>query len=539
MVLRVVYEDDELIAVDKPEGVPCQSVDPEHPDDLPHRLKLERGLSYLGTHQRLDRDTSGVILYVLDKSANRAIAEQMEGRRVDKRYVALVEGWRGGSRRLEDQLARGRDGRAEVVGRKDRRGKRAVTHVEVRARRGSRALLDLRIETGRMHQIRAQLAAAGAPVMGDPLYGGAEAPRLMLHAQMLGLRHPRSGARLQIEAPAPALFEALLSGDVAPYSPENLRDALERARERRWGIAARDDTSAYRLVNEAGDGLPGLAVDVYDEWYVAQLYDEALPEEEILDALFSLGPRGVYVKRRPRQSNVIVDGADEAFAPSAPVRGAAAPDPLVVVEGGLPYRTRIGEGLSTGVFLDQRENRRRVRELCDGARVLNLFSYTCGFTVAAAAGGAISSTSVDASARLLERGRENLEGAGFSTEEHRLLKRDCFDALRDLAARGERFDLVILDPPTYSKTRSTRWKSGRAWRDLAALALAVVAPGGKLLACSNDRRMHQAAFRKHIHAGAKVAGVELAQLKDLPPPTDFPPAAGQESHLKSLLATRR
>lgn len=553
---RILYEDEDLVVVDKPEGAPSQSADPACPDDLVHRLGrflAERdGLdrpAYLGVHQRLDQDTSGVILYAKRKDANPALARQLEGRTVDKRYLALVEGWRGADRRLEHRLVRKSDGRTHVAPPGDLRAQRAVSHVRALERRGTRTLLEVRIETGRTHQIRAQLAAEGAAVVGDRLYGGAPAPRLMLHARALGLAHPRTGAPLRVEAPAPAGFFA------APAAPgagpawagmsESLGAVLSRALERRWGLAERarrpEPTTAYRLLDGEGEGAPGLAVDVYEGWLVAHLYTEEAERhlEETLDALAALGPRGVYVKHRPKQANVVVDGRAERLAPSRPARGEPAPEPLTIREHGLPHLVRLGEGLSTGIFLDQRDNRARVRALAGGARMLNLFAYTCPFTVAAAAGGAAQTLSVDASARLLEWGRENLASAGLLSDAHRFEVGDVFDVLTRLAREGRRFDLVCLDPPTYSTTRSSRWKSGRDWVRLATLTLSVLAPGGRLLACSNDRRLRANALRRHLHDAAREARVAVAQLKDLPCPSDFPPPFGREPHLKSLLLTRR
>lgn len=540
---RVLYEDADLLAVDKPEGVPSQAADPAHPDDLPHRLRRflaarDGGRPYLGIHQRLDQDTSGVVLYAKAKRANASLARQMEGRTVDKRYVALVEGWKGSDRRLEHRLARGRDGRSRPVGRGDRRGKRAVTHARLLRRRGHRALLELRIETGRTHQIRVQLAAVGAPVAGDRIYGGARAPRLMLHARALSLDHPITGEALTVEAPLPAGFEAWLEGRDAPL--EALPDRLRRAAERRWGLAHRAGLTAFRLVNEAGDGLDGLAVDVYGAWLVAQVYSPAVEArlDEVLDALFDLGFSGVYLKRRPKQANVIVDGRDEVLSPSTPLRGAPAPEPLTVLEHGLPYRVRLGEGLSTGIFLDQRDNRARVRELAEGARVLNLFSYTCAFTVAAAAGGARETLSVDASARLLDWGRDNLEHAGLAEPRHRFLQADVFEALERLGREKARFDLVLVDPPTYSTTKASRWTSRADWVGLAAACLRLLAPGGRMLACSNDRRMRQNELRRHLHEAARRVRVRPRQMKDLPCPGDFPPPVGREPHLKTVLLSR-
>src|SRR5262249_37335454 len=155
---------------------------------------------------------------------------------------------------------------------------------------------------------------------------------------------------------------------------EDIEALLRQAADRRHGVAHLADTTAFRLANGAGDALPGVDVDVYGEHLVISLSgDEAVAAREaVLDAAFALGPAGVYVKVRPKHASVIVDARREDFAPRGPVRGAPAPDEFTVHELGLPFHVRLGDGLSTGVFLDQRENRRRVRLSAGGARVLNL-----------------------------------------------------------------------------------------------------------------------------------------------------------------------
>jgi 23S rRNA (cytosine1962-C5)-methyltransferase len=563
---RVLYEDGALIAIDKPAGVPTQEARAGDEDDLPSRLRrfleLRDGVPgeagpapYVGAHQRLDAETSGVVVYTRSREANTPLAAQMEGRTVAKEYVAAVERWqRDGEATLRDRIAVD-DGRAVITDARDPLGKDAVSRARVIARgTGGRALLSVRIETGRTHQIRAQLAHAGAPIAGDRAYGGAPAGRLMLHASRIALTHPVDRRAIEIVAPTPRALSSWVEGSGDDHRLA-LPDAIELAVERRFALgraALREaaPTTAFRLLNDAGDGAPGIAVDVYADWLVLHLYGEVAgepsvsgaeqEEHEVADALFALGFAGIYVKRRPRQSNTLDDGERSERAPEQPIRGRPAPAELVVRESGLPFAVRLGDGMSTGLFLDQRENRARVRSIAGGARVLNLFSYTCGFSVAAAAGGAISTVSVDASGAALDRGRMNLELSGaMDRAAHRTVRADVFEWLERAAKRGDQFDLICCDPPTYSSTKRIRWTSGREWRRLAAMCMAVLAPGGTLLATSNDRRMGRGTLRKWLREGATDAGAELAALRDLPAPRDFPPPVGSEPHTKGALAIRK
>lgn len=562
----IVYEDADVVAVAKPAGVPCEPLAPEIADDLPSRLAryfasrdgTDAKRSYLGVHLRLDAATSGVVVYARRREANAGLARQMEGNDVVREYVAGVTGWKGGPRVLRHRLAKGEGARLAVVGPRDRRGKDAEAHVRVVAREGERALLLCRIASGGPLTLRTQLAAAGAVVVGDTLYtlpiatgatddAGRAPPRLLLHALRVALEHPLTGQALELVAPRPRVFDDWLRrGDRAPFDDADaLRDRLADAMQARYGLAlcsgARSPTSAFRLVNEHGDGLPGLAVDVYGEHLVAQLYgDEAmLHRDAIFDALVELGFAGIYAKFRPKQANVVVDTRRDELAPTLPVRGApTSEEALIVHEHGLPLEVRLGDGLSTGVFLDQREARSRVRELAAGARVLNLFAYTCAFSAAAAAGGARVTVSVDASREVLAWGEGNVtrarEGAG-TTGDDRFLRADVFEALARLEKSSERFDLVVVDPPTYATTRASRWTSGASWRGLAAQCIRLLAPGGRMLASSNDRRLSLAKFRRLVHEGAREAGRAVMQMKDLPTAQDFPAGAGRESHLKAVL----
>ncbi len=542
----IVFEDDDLIAIDKPEGMATHAPSPDRPNDAWSRLgaflRARGEPGYLGIHQRLDRDTSGVLLFTKQKSANPSIARQFEERSVKKSYVAAIFGKAPRDGALVHDLVPDDGGRMRVARPKERGAQRAVTHVHTLFRKGDRALVACRPETGRMHQIRVQLAAVGAPVAGDEFYGKAPFSRLLLHASSLQLTHP-SGAPLRIEAPVPKSFEAWVHGvEDDPFRDvEAIQACIVRALDRRYGIYDPKKTDCLRIVNGVGDGLPGVAIDVYGEHLLVALGEELEPalRERVLDAAANLGARGVYLKVRPKDSSHLGEGKHEDRAPPHAVRGEDAAAPLTVHENGLPFEVLLGDGMSTGIFLDQRENRRRVAELAKGARVLNLFAYTGAFTVAAVAGGALQSLTVDISPNVLAWAERNIAAVGGDPKLHVTHRADVVTWLRDRARVTGPFDLVILDPPSFATTKTSRFAASNDYAELASMALAVVAKGGRLLACTNHRGISQQKLRKFLHDAARLAKREVAQMKDLPTPLDFPPEPGQDPHLTSVLVTVR
>lgn len=531
----ILFEDEDLIAIDKPLLVPSQSGRGEG-DDLPTRVRkflLARdGVDVaLGVHQRLDALTSGVVVYAKRPEANLALAQAFEQRTVGKRYVAVVSG--SGAPpvgRLTDRLRHERG-----VTRVDGSGEVAACTVSVLEKQRGRALVAIELETGRTHQIRVQLAARGWPIVGDPLYGGAPAARLMLHAERLTLP-----GRAAVHAPLPPAFERALGGQ--PEDPladvALLRERLHAARERRYALGHDPSTTAFRLLHAEADGVPGLALDVYGDYLLAHFYRDDVDEAAVVRELASLGFAGIYVKRRPAQANELGDEGARALSPSEPVSGQAAPHEGTILEHGVPYPVRLGDGLSTGLFLDQREMRARIAERASSGHLLNLFSYTCGFSVAAARAGA-KTTSVDASKAALDRGRAGLAALELDASSHRFLHDDAFEVLARMGRRGERFEVIVCDPPTYSRSKKTRFTSSRAqWTDLLGRCLAVLAPGGLLYATSNDQRIDQDTFRRMAHEAANRAQISVAQAKDGPVQVDFPSRFDGGRHLKSVLVTR-
>jgi len=549
----VLYQDDDLLVVDKPIDMPTHGARPDDPDDVVSRLSAwleeREEQPYLGTHQRLDRDTSGVLLFSRRRESNAALAAQFEGRTVQKTYVAVVSGCprlpKDGVLRHELSQERGGVSVARRPNRQRRKGAAtAITKCRILTSSKGLSTVLLTPRTGRTHQLRAQLAAVGSPIVGDRLYGGAPASRLMLHATSLALLHPLTGEKVQFDSPAPKVFsgESASAGPGAIQRTERaIETAMREAARRRYTLAHDEQTTAFRLVHGEADGLPGVTVDLYGEYLVVGLSsDEAQALcEPILDAAASLGARGVYVKRRPKHASRIDQAKKLELAPPTPVRGEPAPESMTILENGLPFEVHLGDGLSTGIFLDQRDNRARLRELSKGARLLNLFSYTGAFTVAAVAGHARASVTIDASKGANAWARRNLDAVGAAPELHRIVTADALVWLRAREQSSDRFDLCALDPPSFASTKGSTFSVEADYRRMTVSVMRLLTSGGRLLSCTNHSRWTQAKLRRHLHEASREAGRSVAQMKDLPLPRDFPTPQGAEPHLKSVLSTLR
>jgi 23S rRNA (cytosine1962-C5)-methyltransferase len=295
------------------------------------------------------------------------------------------------------------------------------------------------------------------------------------------------------------------------------------------------DTNAYRLLHGAGDGVEGLSVDVYDQFLVASLYTEqrGAREEAWLHDLAALGYRGLYVKQRPKQASRLDAGERRERAPEQPAWGEAAPLELIIREHGVAYAVRLGDGLSTGLFLDQRDNRARFAREAAGKRVLNLFAYTCAFGLVAARAGAAHTTNLDVAKGALERGRRNYELSGIDPTAHAFLARDALDALPRLARRGDTFDLIALDPPSFASTQRGVFSVERDYARLAGQALALLAPGGTLLACTNHARLGEQDLRRMLEQAAAAGPRTNVRIELCGPPADHPAAPDRPPHLKT------
>ena len=309
---------------------------------------------------------------------------------------------------------------------------------------------------------------------------------------------------------------------------------LDAAWRRRAPLHASSNTTAYRLINRAGDGFADLAVDRYGDVLAAHVYSQGVkvpPPRSVLQTLADrVGAQAVYLKYRPVQGNVLDDSARQSLTPIEPLIGQAI-ERIEVIENGSRFIIRPAEGLNPGLFLDMREVRAFVHAHAAGKTVLNCFAYTCAFNVAALRGGAARVLNVDVSRHYLDWGRENVELNGFATMAADFVKGDVFDWLKRFGKRGQKFDVVILDPPSYSTTHESRFSVERDTTRLVALAAQVTQPGGYLIACTNNEQLLQQAFVSRVRAGlAGVAAKIIATRHE--PDLDFPVASGAQPYMK-------
>jgi len=285
-----------------------------------------------------------------------------------------------------------------------------------------------------------------------------------------------------------------------------------------------------------------VVADRYGDWAVLKLYSAGLVPHrgQIVEALRAAGEgalRGVYGRDEVPESE-----EDDAAAPLGRVLWGEEPPPRIVVEEhGVRLLVDVRRGQKTGTFLDQRENRRLVRELARGRReALNCFSYTGGFSVAAALGGARRVTSVDQDAEAIALARDIFAENGLDPASHGFLVDDVFDVLARLRHEGRHFDLVVCDPPAFAKSQRAVEGALAGYASLNRAALAVLAPGGLLVTASCSARVSAEQFHDAVKEAAYKARVELQLVEERRQPPDHPvsPQFREGRYLKCLVYRR-
>ena len=313
---------------------------------------------------------------------------------------------------------------------------------------------------------------------------------------------------------------------------------IRKAVQLRAALPAARHTNAMRLVHGESDGLPGLVVDRYDDVLVAQFLSAGAEHwrEAILDALAeATGCEAIY-----ERSDAEVRALEGLQTRVGFARGNREAKRCPIVEHGLNFRVDVEAGQKTGFFLDQRDNRQRVRALAQGREVLDAFCYTGGFSVAALAGGASHVTAVESSVAALEVAKDNLTANAIDPSRVTFEQTDVFAYQRLLRDRGKSFGLIVLDPPKFAPTAAQAKNAARAYKDINLLALKLLAPGGLLATFSCSGGVSAELFQSIVAGAAADARVDAKIIERFGAAADHPVALSfpEGDYLKGLLIVR-
>ncbi len=305
-----------------------------------------------------------------------------------------------------------------------------------------------------------------------------------------------------------------VSKDKVTFNQAFFETLFRQAKEKRTAYYQDELTTAFRLFNQEGDGFGGLTVDLYGDYAVFSWYNSYVYQirQTISEAFRQVFPEvlGTYEKIRFK-------GLDYE---SAHVYGQEAPDFFTVLENGVLYQVFMNDGLMTGIFLDQHEVRSSLVDgLAMGKSLLNMFSYTAAFSVAAAMGGASQTTSVDLAKRSRELSQAHFQANGISTDDHRFIVMDVFEYFKYAKRKGLTYDVIVLDPPSFARNKKQTFSVAKDYHKLISQSLEILNPEGIIIASTNAANVSRQKFTEQIDKG--FAGRSYQILNKYGLPADF------------------
>lgn len=302
-----------------------------------------------------------------------------------------------------------------------------------------------------------------------------------------------------------------VSTDKVTFDQAFFETLFRQAKEKRSAYYQDDLTTAFRLFNQEGDDFGGLTVDLYGDyaafsWYNSYVYQI---RKVISEAFRQVFPEvlGAYEKIRFK-------GLDYE---SAHVYGQEAPDFFTVLENGVLYQVFMNDGLMTGIFLDQHEVRGSLVDgLAMGKSLLNMFSYTAAFSVAAAMGGASQTTSVDLAKRSRELSQAHFQANGISTDDHRFIVMDVFEYFKYAKRKGLTYDVIVLDPPSFARNKKQTFSVAKDYHKLISQSLEILNPGGIIIASTNAANVSRQKFTEQIDKGFVGRSYQILNKYGLP-----------------------
>ena len=302
-----------------------------------------------------------------------------------------------------------------------------------------------------------------------------------------------------------------------PINQSFFQQLFEISREKRTSFEKDSLTTAYRLFNGEGDGIGGVIIDRYADYAVFSWYNETLYQKkaELLTAFRTVYPDiiGAYEKIRFSTKNL----PESQF-----LYGEQAPEPLLVTENGVQFATYLNEGLMTGIFLDQKEVRGRLVDgFAVGKTVLNMFSYTGAFSVAAAMGGAVATTSVDLAKRSLPKTTEQFEVNHLNLAAQKIIVMDVFDYFKYASRKGLSYDMIILDPPSFARNKKKVFSVAKNYGELVKDSIDILTDKGTLIASTNAANLSLAKYKKMVITALQEKNVRYKITDTYQLPADF------------------
>lgn len=294
-------------------------------------------------------------------------------------------------------------------------------------------------------------------------------------------------------------------------------DKLRNAFSKRMRLYHSRSTNAFRVFNGEGDGIGGLTIDYFDEYYLITWYSRGIYtfKEHIIKSIKALVSfDGIYEKKRFDNNGMVLE-EDSHYL------GKKAPEPLIVKENNVNFAINLNDGAMVGVFLDQKEVRKAIRDkYSKGKRVLNTFSYTGAFSMAAAKGGAIT-TSVDLASRSLEKTIENFNINDIRPNDHEIVIQDVFLYFKEAKNKKLKFDVVILDPPSFATSKDNTFSAAKDYKNLVKSAIDITAEEGLIVCSTNCATFNMDKFQKFIHEAFTEKDKYYRILEEHNLPEDF------------------
>ena len=305
-----------------------------------------------------------------------------------------------------------------------------------------------------------------------------------------------------------------VSTDKVTFNQAFFETLFRQAKEKRSAYYQDELTTAFRLFNQEGDGFGGLTVDLYGDYAVFSWYNSYVYQiRQIISEAF----RKVFPEVLGTYEKIRFKGLDYE---SAHVYGQQAPDFFTVLENGVLYQVFMNDGLMTGIFLDQHEVRGSLVDgLAMGKSLLNMFSYTAAFSVAAAMGGASQTTSVDLAKRSRELSQAHFQANGISTDDHRFIVMDVFEYFKYAKRKDLTYDVIVLDPPSFARNKKQTFSVAKDYHKLISQSLEILNPGGIIIASTNAANVSRQKFTEQIDKG--FAGRSYQILNKYGLPADF------------------